>query len=89
MNILIFGGTGFVGINIASALLTRGHAVTLSDRGALPDAAARAFAGLGGALSVIEGDVTESHTVETTIARGFDVVILGAAITAGPAREPP
>jgi nucleoside-diphosphate-sugar epimerase len=32
MKILIFGGTGFVGLNIAAALLARGHAVTLFDR---------------------------------------------------------
>jgi len=87
LNILIFGGTGFVGINIASALLARGHAVTLFDRGALPRAAAQAFAGFGGALTVVEGDITESRAVEDKIARGFDAVILGAAITAGPARE--
>jgi UDP-glucose 4-epimerase len=87
LNILIFGGTGFVGINIASALLARGHAVTLFDRGALPRAAVRAFAGFGDALSVVEGDITESHAVETVITRGFDAMVLGAAITAGPARE--
>jgi UDP-glucose 4-epimerase len=87
LNILIFGGTGFVGINIASALLERGHAVTLFDRGALPRAAAQAFAGFGNRLNVVEGDVTESRAVEATIARGFDAIILGAAITAGSARE--
>ena len=87
MDILIFGGTGFVGINIASALLARGHAVTLFDRGSLPHAAGRAFAAFGGRLKVIEGDVTDAHTVEAVIARGFDAIILGAAITAGPARE--
>jgi UDP-glucose 4-epimerase len=87
LNILIFGGTGFVGINIASALLARGHAVTLFDRGALPSAAAQALVSVSGALDVIEGDVTNSHAVEATIARGFDAIILGAAITAGPARE--
>ena len=87
MNILIFGGTGFVGINIASALLARGHAVTLFDRGVLPRAAGQAFAEVGGALSVIEADITDSRAVETTIARGFDAIILGAAITAGPVRE--
>ena len=32
MRILVFGGTGFVGLNIAAALLSRGHAVTLFDR---------------------------------------------------------
>ena len=87
MNILIFGGTGFVGINIASALLARGHAVTLFDRGNLPRAAGKAFASSGDALEVVEGDITESRAVEATIARGFDAIILGAAITAGPARE--
>ena len=87
MNILIFGGTGFVGINIASALLARGHAVTLFDRGNLPRAAGKAFASSGDALEVVEGDITESRAIEATIARGFDAIILGAAITAGPARE--
>jgi UDP-glucose 4-epimerase len=86
-NILIFGGTGFVGINLASALLARGHGVTLFDRGALPPAAAAAFADFGSALDVIEGDVTGTRAVEAAIARGFDVIILGAAITAGSARE--
>ena len=87
MNILIFGGTGFVGINIAEALLARGHAVTLFDRGALPRAAAQTLAGFGSALDVIQGDVTDVNAVETVIARGFDAIILGAAITAGAARE--
>ncbi|MGB6400479.1 MAG: NAD-dependent epimerase/dehydratase family protein [Bradyrhizobium sp.] len=32
MKILVFGGTGFVGLNIAAALLVRGHTVTLFDR---------------------------------------------------------
>jgi nucleoside-diphosphate-sugar epimerase len=35
MRILVFGGTGFVGLNTASALLARGHKVTLFDR--IPD----------------------------------------------------
>jgi UDP-glucose 4-epimerase len=87
LNILVFGGTGFVGINIASALLARGHTVTLFDRAALPRAAVLAFAGPGDALNVVNGDITDSRTVESVIARGFDAVVLGAAITAGPARE--
>jgi UDP-glucose 4-epimerase len=87
LKILIFGGTGFVGINIASALLARGHAVTLFDRGALPRAAGQALASFGDALKVVEEDITEPRVVEATIGRGFDAIILGAAITAGPARE--
>jgi UDP-glucose 4-epimerase len=87
LNILIFGGTGFVGINIASALLARRHAVTLFDRGALPGVARQAFAGFGEKLDVVQGDVTDAIAIETIIARGFDAIVLGAAITAGPARE--
>ena len=87
MKILIFGGTGFVGINIAAALLARGHDVTLFDCAALPRAAQRAFAGYGALLTVVEGDVTEPRTVEEIIARGLDAIILGAAITAGSVRD--
>ena len=44
MKILVFGGTGFVGLNIAAALLARGHAVTLFDRAGLPPDARKDFA---------------------------------------------
>jgi len=36
MRILVFGGIGFVGLNIVAALLARGHAVTVFDRVGLP-----------------------------------------------------
>jgi len=87
LKILIFGGTGFVGINIAAALLARRHSVTLFDRAALPRAALEAFAGYGDLLAFVQGDVTEHHSVERVMAGGFDAIILAAAITAGPARE--
>ena len=87
MKVLIFGGTGFVGINIAAALLARGHRVTLFDRAALPRAAWLVFATYGDLLKLVQGDVTEPHSVENIIASGFDAIILGAAITAGPARD--
>jgi UDP-glucose 4-epimerase len=84
---LIFGGAGFVGLNIAAALLARGHGVTLFDRTGLPRAAQQVFACYGDALTVVEGDVTESQVVERVIAGGYDAIVLGAAITAGPARD--
>jgi UDP-glucose 4-epimerase len=87
LKILIFGGTGFVGINIAAALLARRHNVTMFDRVALPRAALEAFAGYRDLLTFMQGDVTEHHSVERVIAGGFDTIILAAAITAGPARE--
>src|SRR3569833_4238818 len=63
MHILIFGGTGFVGLYIAQGLLEGGHAVTLFDRAGLPSAAQRAFAGFGDRLRVLQGDVTDTGAV--------------------------
>lgn len=87
MRILVFGGTGFVGLNIAAVLLARGYAVTLFDRTGLPPAAKKEFASLAGRLTIVEGDVRDQQSVEKTIAAGYDAIILGAAITAGPERE--
>ena len=87
MRILLFGGTGFVGRNIAAALLARGHAVTLFDRAGLPAAAEKDFARHAGRLTTICGDVANRELVEQVIAAGYDTIILGAAITAGPERE--
>jgi UDP-glucose 4-epimerase len=87
LRVLIFGGTGFVGINIAAGLLARGYGVTLFDRNDLPRAAQQAFTGHGDLLRFVQGDVTEPHAAENAIASGYDAIILGAAITAGPVRE--
>jgi UDP-glucose 4-epimerase len=87
MRILIFGGTGFVGLNIAAALLARGHTVTLFDRGALPPAAEKEFVRYADRLTAIRGDITDRQAVEAVIAAGYEAVILGAAITAGPERD--
>jgi UDP-glucose 4-epimerase len=87
MKILIFGGTGFVGLNIAQRLLARGHAVTLFDRAGLPPAARRAFADHASRLTIVQGDVTEPQAVEQTTAAGFEAIILAAAVTAGVERE--
>ncbi len=87
MRILVFGGTGFVGLNIAQALLARGHAVTLFDRAGLPPAAQEAFAEHADRLTSVQGDVTDRQAIEDVIARGFEAIVLAAAITAGPERE--
>lgn len=87
MKILVFGGTGFVGLNIAEALLKRNHTVTLFDRASLPSAAQRAFAVYGERLSVVTGDVLDRALIDDVIATGFDTIVLGAAITAGAERD--
>ncbi|GLH82500.1 short-chain dehydrogenase [Bradyrhizobium sp. SSBR45G] len=87
MHVLIFGGAGFVGLNIAQGLLERGHAVTIFDAAPLPSAAQRAFADHGERLRLITGDVTDARVVAAAVAGGCDAVVMGAAITAGPERD--
>jgi UDP-glucose 4-epimerase len=87
MKILVFGGTGFVGLNIAAALLVRGHTVTLFDRAGLPSAAARDFGSHTDRLTAIQGDITDRKAIEQVIAADHEAIILAAAITAGPERE--
>lgn len=83
MRIVIFGGTGSVGLNLAEVLLARGHHVTLYDRAPLPRSAQRALADHGGRLRVVQGEITETEGIEGLIADGCDAIVLGAAITAG------
>ncbi|MBW7969683.1 NAD(P)-dependent oxidoreductase [Bradyrhizobium sp. BR 10289] len=83
MKILIFGGAGFVGLNVAEALLARGHDVTLHDRAELPPLARRALAGYGAKLTVVQGDILDADGIDALIAKGCDAIVLGAAVTAG------
>ena len=84
---LVFGGAGFVGLNLAEALLAAGRSVTIFDRSPVPEAARRAFSGLPGRLETIAGDVTDEAAVAAAIRPGLDALVLGAAITADAARD--
>jgi UDP-glucose 4-epimerase len=83
MKTIIFGGTGFVGLNVAEALLGRGHDVTLYDRAELPPSARRSLADYGARLKAVQGDITDADAIDALIADGVDAIVLGAAITAG------
>ena len=83
MKIIIFGGTGFVGLNLAEVLLARGHDVTLYDRAELPLSARRSLADYGARLKAVQGDITDAEAIDALIAAGCDAIVLGAAITAG------
>ena len=87
MKTLIFGGAGFVGLNIAERLLAEGESVVLFDRSPLPDAASEAFAALPGSLESVQRDVGDVQAVTRALAREVDNVVLGAAVTADAARE--
>ncbi|MHC4044058.1 NAD-dependent epimerase/dehydratase family protein [Bradyrhizobium sp. 23AC] len=83
MRIVIFGGTGFVGLNLAEVLLARGHEVTLYDRAPLPPTAQRSLADCRERLKVVQGDITDAEGLDVLIAGGCDAIVLGAAVTAG------
>ncbi|WP_454648973.1 NAD-dependent epimerase/dehydratase family protein [Bradyrhizobium liaoningense] len=83
MKVVIFGGTGFVGLNLAEVLLARGHAVTLYDRAALPPASQRSLLDFRERLRIVQGDITDAAGIDALIAEGWDAIVLGAAITAG------
>ncbi len=88
MTVLITGGAGFVGLNIAEHLLGAGHAVVLYGLEAPPDMATREFDKLPGSLSVQVGDIRDGALLRETMRRHeVDAVVHGAAITAGLARE--
>ncbi|MGJ7522231.1 NAD-dependent epimerase/dehydratase family protein [Variovorax sp. LT1P1] len=84
---LVFGGAGFVGLNIAERLLADGEAVVLFDRQPPPGAAIDAFATGPGSLEVVLGDVTDVNAVTRAMTYEVDTVVLGAAVTADAARE--
>ncbi|MCM0022216.1 MAG: NAD(P)-dependent oxidoreductase, partial [Tagaea sp.] len=88
MAVLLIGGTGFVGLNAAEALLARGLTVVLHALDAPPDAALAEFAKLPGRLIAAQGDARDTDALAAlTRTHGVDRAIYAAAITAGPARE--
>ena len=87
MKILIFGGSGFVGLNLAEAMLGAGHDVVAFDRAPVPQAAVAALAGLPGRFEIRVGDVTDEAAVADAVRPGTDLVVMAAAITAGRDRD--
>jgi UDP-glucose 4-epimerase len=80
VHVLVFGGAGFIGLNIAEGFLSAGHRVTLFDLAPPPET-------FNPRAGLVQGDVRDSAAIDAALSRDVDVVILGAAITAGPARE--
>ena len=88
MRVLIAGGQGFVGLNIAEQLLAQGKTVALFGPDTAPTAFKETLRRLPGELILMEGDVSRAEDLEHGMA-GFkpDRVVNAAAITAGLDRE--
>ena len=87
MSTLIFGGTGFVGLNLVEDLLTKGEHVIIFDKGSMPDSAIKEFNKLPGSFDLLKGDVRDSDSIAKAMKQGPKSVIYGAAITSGIERD--
>jgi UDP-glucuronate 4-epimerase len=88
VTVLITGGCGFVGINLAEALLEAGETVVLLDRIALPPSASDDLSRYGARLSVVISDVTDAKAVHVAMAdHAVRRVVHAAVVTADAARE--
>ena len=88
MEALLTGGSGFVGINIAEALLEKGVNVTVYSRRKIPEQAIKELSGLPGKLKWAKGDVLdEARISEVLEENGIEAVVHAAAITPGLERE--
>jgi len=84
---VVFGGGGFVGLNIVETLLGSGRAVELVDPAPPPQAALEALRRLPGELRVTSADVRDADQITRLLATDVDAVVYGAAITAGAERD--
>jgi nucleoside-diphosphate-sugar epimerase len=86
--VLITGGTGFVGLNLAEQLLARGRAVILFGVGSPPSGTLEELGARKGHLEHVTGDVRDQDLLTDALRRrGVERLIHGAAITAGRERE--
>ncbi|POS05673.1 NAD(P)-dependent oxidoreductase [Burkholderia gladioli] len=88
MRVLLTGGAGFVGLNLAQRLLSSGATVVCFGPVAPVAAASACFASLPGRWVIEPGDVRDAGRIAELIGcHGVTHVVHGAAITAGLERE--
>lgn len=80
MNILITGGTGFVGLNIAEKLLKSGNNVILYAQSSFIENAKRDFKNYKGTCYYVNGNVLDSDLIQLTIKKYTVSTIIHAAV---------
>lgn len=88
MTVLLTGGSGFVGLNIAETLLRAGHDVIVPGERPPPSHALATLGGLPGKLRFAQADVSDRDAVNSAFSEYRPAhVIHAAAITCGRERE--
>ncbi len=88
MAVMITGGTGFVGLNVAEALLARGDDVVVVARDRVPVAARTVFSRLPGRMTEVQLDIRDEAALLTLMRQtGTTQLLPFAAITSGASRE--
>jgi nucleoside-diphosphate-sugar epimerase len=88
MTVLLTGGAGFIGLNIAERLINQGYDVVSYGLEAPPDTFMQAVDGQPGHLTVVIGDVRDRTALLNAMAQHkVTKLVHGAAVTAGLARE--
>lgn len=83
MNILVTGGAGFIGSNLADALLADGHKVTVLDNFSTGKRENLAHLDGSSAFTLIEGDIRDCETCMKAV-EGKDIVYHEAALGSVP-----
>jgi nucleoside-diphosphate-sugar epimerase len=88
MKVLITGGTGFVGMNIAEKLLSEGHEVVLGARNPLLSQMKETLSRFDTKYEFVKMDITNQKQIGEILDEfSIDHVIHAAVITPGPERE--
>ncbi|MBT3358335.1 MAG: NAD(P)-dependent oxidoreductase [Rhodospirillales bacterium] len=84
---VIFGGAGFIGLNIAEHLLEQNSSVVVFDAAPIPAEAFGYLSSLPGTLTSVQGSILDPASIRPAFAKPVDSIVYGAAITADAKRD--